>query len=158
MPNADYPNGFRAVKSLSGSFIPTFEYMTRANLALNPGDAVIMLSNSTIDIATASSAAIFGVCQSKVAAESGVSKKVLVVPASRDLIFEGQCSGTFSPVNVGEGVDIEGATGIMEINEDAQVVGVAQLLGVSKAPNNELGLNAKVYFTWKKSQWDGIVS
>lgn len=158
MANVDNPNGFRAVKSLSGSYIPTFEYMTKANLALQPGDAVVMLSNGTVDIATSSSAAIFGVCQSKVTAESGVSKKVLVVPASRDLVFEGQCSGTFSPVNVGEAVDIEGTTGIMEINEDAQSVGCVQLLGLSKAVDNEAGANARAYFTWKKSQWDGLVS
>ena len=158
MSNVDNPNGFRAVKSLSGSYIPTFEYMTKANLALTAGDAVIMLSNGTVDIATASSPAIFGVCQNSVTAESGVSKRVLVVPASRDLIFEGQCSGTFSPVNVGEAVDIEGTTGIMEINEDAQAVGVAQIIGLAKGVDNKAGAFAHVFFVWKKSQWDGLIS
>ena len=155
MANVDNPNGFRAVKSLSGSFIPTFEYYTKTALALQPGDAVVLLSTGLVDIATAASASIFGVCQSKVTAETSVSKKVLVVPASRDLVFEGQCSGTFTPGNVGEAVDIEGATGVMEVNENAQSVGVVQLLGLSKAPNNAAGANARVYFTWKKSQWDG---
>lgn len=155
MPNLDNPNGFRAVKSLSGSFIPTFEYMTQANLALQPGDAVILNSGGTVNIAGAASPAIFGICQSRVTAESGVSKKVLIVPASRDLVFEGQCSGTFTPVNVGEAVDIEGTTGIMEINEDAQSVGVAQILGLAKGLDNAAGANARVLFTWKKSQWDG---
>lgn len=158
MANKDVPNGFRAVKSLSGSYIPMFPFMTKDALTLNPGDAVIMLSNGTVDIALATSTAIFGVCQSKVTAITSTSQKVLVVPASRDIVFEGQCSGTFSPVNVGEAVDIEGSTGIMEINENLQTVGCAQIIGLAKELDNAAGANARVLFTWKKSQWDGIVS
>jgi hypothetical protein len=132
--------------------------MTKSALSIQPGDAVIMLSTGVVDIALAASTQIFGVCQSKVTGETGVQKQVLIVPASRDLIFEAQCSGTFTPVNVGENVDIEGATGVMEINENAQSTGVAQIIGLAKGMDNAAGDNARVLFTWKKSQWDGIVS
>lgn len=155
MANKDLPNGFRAAMAGSGSPPPVFEAMTKANIALSPGDALIMLSNGTVDIATASSTAIFGVCQSKVTAESGVSKKIRYIPALDDLIFEGQCSGTFTPVNVGESVDIEGTTGIMEINEDAQSVGCARIVGLAGGVDNAAGANARVFFTWTKSQWNG---
>lgn len=155
MANVDNPNGFRAVKSMSGSFIPTFSYMTKANIALKAGDAVIMLSSGLVDIALAASTTIFGVCQSTVTAESGVSKKVLIVPASKDIIFSGQCSGTYTPVNAGESVDIEGATGVMEVNEDAQSTGVVRIVGLEGGVNNAVGANARVLFTWPKSQWAG---
>ena len=155
MANKDLPNGFRAVMSGSGSPPPVFEVKTKANLALNPGDFIVMLSNGTVDIATASSTAIFGLCQSKVTAESGVSKKIRYIPALDDLIYEGQCSGTFTPVNVGESVDIEGTTGIMEVNEDAQSTGVIRIVGLAKGVGNAAGANARVNFTITKSQWNG---
>lgn len=155
MANADNPNGFKVAKTLSGSPIPMFTFYTTSNLSLNPGDAVVMLSTGVLNIADATSAAIFGVAQSKITGETGVQKKCLVVPASRDLIFSGQCSGTFTPVNVGEAVDIEGSTGAMEINENAQSVGVAQLIGLEPGLENANGANARVLFVWKKSQWDG---
>jgi hypothetical protein len=122
-------------------------------LSLNPGDAVILLSTGVIDIASATSAAILGVCQGKVTAEAGVQKKVLVVPALKNIVFSGQCSGTYSPVNAGESVDIEGTTGIMEIDENAQDIGVARIVGLEGGINNAVGANARVLFTWAKSQW-----
>ena len=155
MANKDLPNGFRAVMSGSGSPPPVFEVMTAANLALNPGDFLTMLSNGTVTITTSSSTSIFGLCQSKVSAESGVSKKIRYIPALDDLIYEGQCSGTFTPVNVGESVDIEGTTGIMEVNEDAQSTGVIRIVGLAKGVDNAAGANARVNFTITKSQWNG---
>lgn len=155
MANVDNPNGFRAIKSLTNSAIPLFTFYTTSNLTVNPGDAMTMLSTGVLDIATDASPAIFGVCQSKLTGETGVQKKCLIVPASRDIVFEGQCSGSFTPANVGEAVDIEGGTGVMEINENAQSVGVAQIIGLGKGLNNAAGTNARVLFTWKKSQWDG---
>lgn len=155
MANKDLPNGFRAVMAGSGCTAPVFEAMSKVNISLAPGDALIMLSDGTVDIALAASAAIFGVCQSKITAVSGKSQKVRYVPALDDLIFEGQCSGTFTPVNVGESVDIEGATGAMMINEDAQSTGVARLIGLAGGVDNAVGSKARVFFTWCKSQWIG---
>lgn len=155
MANKDLPNGFRAVMAGSGSPPPVFTGLTISNLSLNPGDPLIMTSDGDLDIATASSPAIFGVSQSKLTGKAATKQKVNYVPAMDDIIFEGQCSGTFTPVNVGEAVDIEGSTGIFEINEDAQSVGVAQLIGLAGEVDNAAGANARVFFTWKKTQWNG---
>jgi hypothetical protein len=152
MANVDNPNGFRAIAP-DGTTLPQYTYFTKSNLSLNPGDAVILLSTGVIDIASATSAAILGVCQGKVTAEAGVQKKVLVVPALKNIVFSGQCSGTYSPVNAGESVDIEGTTGIMEIDENAQDIGVARIVGLEGGINNAVGANARVLFTWAKSQW-----
>lgn len=154
MANKDLPNGFRAVMTTGGHTPPVFAANTKSNLSVMPGDPLIMLSNGTLDIATASSAKIFGVSQSKLTAVAATQQKCLYVPAAADIIFEGQCSGTFSPVNVGEAVDIEGSTGIFEINENAQSVGVATILGLAGGVDNAVGANARVYFTWTLSSWD----
>jgi len=155
MGNKNLPNGFRAVMCGSGNPPPVFSVMTKANLSLMPGDAIIMLSDGTVDIATAASTAIFGVCQSKVTAVAGTKQKINYVPALDDCIFEGQCSGTFIPTNCGESVDIEGASGAMMINEDAQSVGVARIIGVAGEVDNAVGQYARVFFTWNKSGWNG---
>lgn len=154
MANVDRPNGFTAVAP-DGLTLPMYEFYTQSNLTLNPGDAVIMNSNGTVNIASAASTAIFGVCQSKVTAIAATKQKVLVIPANPNIVFSGQCSGTYTPVNAGESVDIEGTTGIMEINEDAQSVGVARIIGLEGGINNAAGANARVLFTWNKSQWTG---
>lgn len=152
MANPDRPAGFIAVQP-QGQTLPMYEYMTKSNLSLAPGDAVILLSGGTVDIATSSSTGILGVCQSKITAVSATQQKVLVVPALPHIVFAGQCSGTYSPVNAGESVDIEGTTGIMEINEDAQSTGVARIVGLEKSEGNAAGANARVLFTWAKSQF-----
>lgn len=155
MANRDKPNGFSAVQMLgagSGAF-PLETAYTDSNVTLNAGDAVTMLSDGTIAIATSSSAAILGVCQTKVTGETGVRKKITYIPALPNVVFAGQCSGTFSPVNAGESVDIEGTTGIMEINEDAQSTGVARIIGLEKRIDNAAGANARVRFVWAKSQY-----
>ena len=154
MANLDLPNGFTAVMK-GGDAPPIYTAYTKSNISLSPGDALIMLSGGTLDIAIASSTAIWGVCQSKITAVAATKQKCLYIPASPDIIFEGQCSGTFTPVNVGESVDIEGTTGIMEINENAQVTGVARLIGLAGGVKNADGANARVWFTWCKSQWTG---
>jgi hypothetical protein len=157
MPNVDKPNGFRAVSMLgagSGAF-PLFTGFTKSNLTLNAGDALIMLSNGTLDIALAASTTILGVCQTKVTAVAATRQKITFIPAADNIVFSGQCSGTYTPVNAGESVDIEGATGVMEINENAQVTGVARIVGLEGGLKNELGDNARVLFTWTKSQWTG---
>lgn len=154
MANVDRPNGFTAIAP-DGLTLPMYEFYTQSNLSIQPGDPVIMNSNGTVNIAGAASAAIFGVCQSKVTGVTGTRQKVLVIPANPNIVFSGQCSGTYSPVNAGESVDIEGSTGIFEINEDAQSVGVARIIGLEGGINNAAGANARVLFTWTKSQWTG---
>lgn len=153
MANIDKPAGFR-VASMPGCF-PVFTAKLKSNVSVSPGDALIMQSTGALDIATASSAAIFGVSQSKITAIAATQQDCLYVPALPTILFSGQCSGTFTPVNVGESVDIEGTTGIMEVNEDAQSVGCVRIVGLEGNVKNANGANARVLFVWNKSQFTG---
>lgn len=154
MANVDNPNGFRALQTTSGSKPQVLSGYTKTGVTLNPGDAIIVDGTTgLIDIATSSSTAIYGVCQSKVTGETGVSKRVNFIPASRDVIFEGQCSGTLTQATIGDTCDIEGTTGIMEINEDSTTTNVVRIIGLSDRPGNDLGANARVKFTFVGSQW-----
>ena len=155
MANLDRPSGFRAVANLGGGAIPMYPATVASNVSLAPGDAIIMLSGGNVTIATSSSTGILGVCQTPITAIAATTQKILYVPAMDGIVFEGQCSGTYTPVNAGESVDIEGTTGIMEINEDAQSTGVARLLRLADELDNANGANARVQFTWARSQWHG---
>ena len=152
MANVDYPNGFRAVQP-QGQTLPMYTYLTKSNLSLHAGDAVQMLSGGTIDLAGAADETVLGVCQNNITAIAATQQKVLVVPALPSIVFSGQCSGTYTPVNAGESVDIEGTTGIQEINENAQATGVARIVGLELTEGNAVGANARVLFTWAKSQF-----
>ena len=152
MANVDRPAGFMAVQP-QGTTLPMYTYWLKSNVSVSPGDALLMTSNGIVDIALAASTAILGVCQSKITAIAATRQKVLVVPALPSIVFSGQCSGTYTPVNAGESVDIEGATGVMEINEDAQSTGVARIVGLEATEGNDNGANARVLFTWAKSQF-----
>lgn len=155
MANVDNPNGFRALQTVSGQKPMVLSGYTKVNVTLNPGDALIIDgSTGLLDIATAASTAVFGVCQSKVTGEAGVSKMINYIPASKDIIFEGQCSGTFAMTMVGTSVNIEGTTGVMEIDEDGSTTGVARIVGLSDAPGNAVGNNARVKFIWAKSSFE----
>lgn len=155
MANVDNPNGFRAIMP-AGTVLPMFEYLTKSNLTLAPGDAVYLLTTGLVDImAAATNVGCLGVCQTKITAVAGVQQKILVVPAYKDLVFSGQCSGTMAQTDIGEKVDLEGGTGVMEVNEDSVVATTAciQIVGLERGIDNEIGANARVLFTWAKSQW-----
>lgn len=155
MANVDNPNGFRAVRTLNGSCIPILPKYGKANTNFNVGDAVIIgAADGLIDVALPSSTAIYGVCVCKSVAEAGVSKEIQFVPASKDIIFEGQCSGTYAVTYDGDYVDIEGTTGIMEINENSSTYGVAQIVCMAPAPDNAVGANARVHFKWAASSFE----
>lgn len=154
MANVDNPNGFRAVSNLGGGAIPMYPAKVKIGVSLLPGDAIIMLTDGTVDVALAASTTILGVCQSVVV--GGVAlQDCKYVPAMDSLVFEGQCSGTYTPTNAGVSVDIEGTTGIMEINENAVLTGVARVLKLADGIGNAAGANARVLFTWARSQWTG---
>jgi hypothetical protein len=156
MANIDKPNGFKAVQNLAGGMtFPLWTADTTSNLTLSAGDALVMLSNGTINIATASSAALCGVAQHAVAGATGVRKPIKYIPALPNIVFSGQCSGTMTPVNMGEFVDIEGTTGIMEVDENAQTTNVLRVLALEGGLNNAAGANARVLFIIAKSQFTG---
>lgn len=157
MANVDKPNGFRAHSMMgagTGAF-PLFTGTTDSNVSCVPGDPLFLTSDGTITVASASSTGIYGVAQQALTGATGVRKSIKFIPAIDSIVWSGQCSGTYTPVNAGESVDIEGSTGIFEINEDAQSIGCARIVGLEGGLNNAAGANARVLFTWAKSQWMG---
>lgn len=156
MSNSDNPNGFSYVRSLTGQMAP-ISMPLAASQTINKGDALI-LSSGLVAIALATSGALLGIAAED--ASSGASPtraddRILVYPAVAGAIFEGQVSGSSTAGLVGTTCDIEGTTGIMEVNEDASVEDVLQVVGLASDDRDELtlGANDRVYFEIIRSQW-----
>lgn len=157
MANVDNPNGFMYEGSKTGTgSAPLIEVTTKSALTLAEGDAVIILTTGLIDIAASTSGQLYGVAAEPVTGATGVQKKVLVYPALRTAIFSGQTSGTMAQTDIGEAVDIEGTTGIMEVNENASTEGVIQIIGLK--PGSAVGANARVLFSILRSSYEGLAA
>ena len=154
MANVDNPSGFVVARS-NGVVVPIVRGTTKSNLALADGDLIICLTTGLIDIATSSSATIHGLCVKAVSATAATQKDVWYVPALETIEFEGQCSGTMAQTDIGEAVDIEGTTGIMEVNEDANSTAVIRITGLANGLKNAVGVNARVRFVVNKSSYTG---
>lgn len=154
MANVDNASGF-VVANASGGPVPIKYGTTKSNLTLTAGDLIIMLTTGLIDIAVAGSTAIHGLCVQSVTAVAATQKTVAYVPALETIEFEGQCSGTMAQTDIGEAVDIEGTTGIMEVNEDANSTAVIRITDLAKNTGNAVGANARVKFVVNKSSYTG---
>ena len=154
MANKDNANGFSLAKSLLGQMVP-ISLPLAASQTIAKGDAVIF-SSGLVAIALSSSPQLLGI-----AAEDGSSDaspvraddRILIYPAIPGAIFEGQCSGDSTAALVGTAVDIEGTTGIMEVNENSTNEDVIQIVGLVSDDREELalGTNDRVYFVILRS-------
>ena len=149
MANTDNPNGFMCVKSDFGP-IKIEEGLVATGQTITKGDALI-ISSGLIQIAVATSGAIYGVAAESVTSAAAGSN-IKFIPALPWYIFEGQCSGSFAVTHRGGTADIEGTTGIMEVNEDASVEDV--LVMVREHPDATVGsASAQIYFRWIRSAY-----
>ena len=137
MANADNPNGFkpwspdpRVTKYNAGD---TFA----------KGD-LLMYASGKVKCHDAGNTLAVGV-----AATDGAAGQDCLVYDDPDTIFIGQCSGTHALASHdGELVDVEGGTGVMEINEDASTNDTVRILRQELVPGSmETGANARVLFT-----------
>lgn len=150
--NSDNPNGFSFVKSLYGQMAP-ISLPVAASQTIAKGDAVIW-ATGLVAIAVLTSPLILGVAaEDKVTTTVTRDDRIVIFPAVPGAVFEGQVSGDSTAALVGTAVDIEGATGIMEINENATTEDVAQIIGLASDDREELdiGTNDRVYFVWLRS-------
>lgn len=150
MANLDTPNGFRWVKTI-GSNTPYVDWVTLAG-TVAAGDTLVA-SSGTCTIGLSSSGTLHGV-----AAEPGVSgDEIMFYPATTSNIFEAQCSGTYATAShLGVAVDIEGTTGIQEVNEDATTEKVFQILELKNDGVNAAGANARVLGFFVRSSYTGL--
>ena len=149
MANTNNPNGFMCVKSDFGP-IKIEEGLVATGQTITKGDALI-ISSGLIQIAVATSGAIYGVAAESVTSAAAGSN-IKFIPALPWYVFEGQCSGSFAATHRGGTADIEGTTGIMEVNEDASVEDV--LVMVREHPDATVGsASAQIYFRWIRSAY-----
>ena len=151
MANLDCPNGFYAIGSLEGKLPQEFEGLVQSSSgAIAIGDPLFQ-ANGYIRVATANDGQLIGVSNCEVPVSTTEVQKVFFYGAP-DTMFEGQCSGTLTQAMIWERCDIEGSTGIFEINENATTEDVVQILGLMPYDNNAVGANAKVKFIIKRHQ------
>ena len=157
MANNDRPTGFRFVRSMSGQMAPV-RGRVAASQIIAKDDALIINGSGLIEIAVATSGQIYGVADAPITTTGSVDETdtVQFYPAHDQAVFEAQTSGSSTLALVGTDVDIEGATGAMEVNENATTEQVFRILGLKsdKDVELELGLNDRVYGIFTRSQWN----
>lgn len=163
MANTDNPNGFSLRKSVYGEHA-RMKFPVAASQTISAGDAVILVSG-LVQIAVLTSGAILGVAAHDIVTGGSVTRFVdqdtlLVDLALPGNIFEGQVSGSTVATTLGSEADIEGATGVMEINENASVEDVVQIVRLMSDISADLtiGANDRVQFIFKRSQFSGILA
>jgi len=154
MANTDNPNGFKPAYTLSGG-PPAVVWMPVATTqTLAKGDA-ITLSSGQVAISTSTSGTIDGVMAAP-SVSATANTLVPVYVANSDTVFEGQCSGSSAVALIGTAVDIEGTTGIMEVNEDATTEVICRIIELH--PSDAVGANGRVRFVIEKSAFNGYVA
>ena len=138
MANYDNPNGFRPVSFPARTNV----YEVKAATTVTKGDALAIVSGVVLPYAAASHSALIGG-----AAQDGTGGDEIQVYDDASTEFEGQCSGSFVKATyIGTAVDIEGATGVMEVNED-DATDIVTILGHYPLTGaDEVGANARVKF------------
>jgi len=151
MANTDGPKGFRFVRSLAGE-VSIERILMAASQTIAKGDA-LELSAGTAIIATATSGLILGVAaESKTSTASG-SVYLHYYPAVPWAVFRGQTNSTYTSTthDQTEG-DIQGTTGIMELNEAGTTEDVVHFLGLADG-TTDAASNAKVDFIFIRSSY-----
>lgn len=156
MANVDAPNGFQPEYLMGGGgAIPLMSVLLSSNTGCKIGDPIALLTTGLATVGSATSTEILGVAQETVTAVAATRKNVKVAVALENAVFSGQCSGNCLITRIGEDVDIEGSTGIFEINEDASSIDIARIIGLKPVSGNAWGTNARVLFVWQKSAFSG---
>lgn len=154
MANIDNPHGFIAETALGTvGNIPIWGAKLLSNTIIEPGDALSGQSGYACLTNVITTDSILGVSLSAQATSVTTNQDILFHPALDFVVFSGQCSGTPTQALVWTNCDIEGTTGIMEINENASTYSPVRLIGLK--PGSSMGLNAEMLFVWNKSAFTG---
>lgn len=151
MANVDRPNGFYPSKLLGmgTAAFPILQIDLTSGENLVKGDGVIEASGFA-SILVAGSAQVLGVLAEPVDATSAAVTGP-AYPALEGIMFQGQCSGTYTEASHRYAeVDMEGATSVMEVNENASSTDVIVIWDLVLEQNNAVGANAQVEFIWNK--------
>ncbi len=146
--NVDNPNGCLP-STFFGQGQATFAaYEAAAAQTIVEGDPVKLDGSGQVVIATAADSSLLGFAKSAVSA-STVGDTIYIYN-NPSQVFQCQCSGTFAITLMGSAVDLEGSTGIFEVNENASVTKAVRIVGFNVA--DSVGLNSRVYIQLNMSK------
>lgn len=150
MANIDNPNGFKLSDSLVGKELLDSATLD-ASQAIKKGDALAYNAANGRVVIYSGHDAIYGFAAQAATTGAGESKTIRLHPAVPWNLFRGQTSGTFATSMIGRVCDIEGTTGIMEVNEDSLAERVIQIVDYDR--NYEVGANSRVIFRVVRSSY-----
>ena len=141
----DNPNGFKPVRCLYNCPPPIAEVLATNSQTIVVGDP---LTNETAPgyaaIAATTSGQILGVSTEDVTTDGSGTQYFKIWVACEGTIFEGQVSGTFAQADVHTSVDIDGSTGIFEVDETNTTEQVVRIVDYNR--NDTIGANTRVHF------------
>ena len=138
MANVDYPNGFVPY----GGPQLLFTFLVKTGETIARGDFVSLDGNGEVVLSTAASATLLGVADETVSAAAAGTR--IPVYAGDGQVYVGQCSGTVTQAMLGKECDLEGASGVQEVNENAVLTQVLRIVGFQ--PDTTIGsANARVF-------------
>lgn len=140
MANYDAPVGFVCVTEDD-------KHLYKASAACKRGDMIAIVTGEILPFAIAVHDEAIGVaCQDIAALASGY------VYDNPEAIFSGQTSGVFAATMIGANCDVQGTTGIMEVDENANTKGLITIVGVvqDNGHPDATGANTKVLFKINK--------
>jgi hypothetical protein len=134
MANPDNPVGFDVVGTLDGGAIKKSTGYLNSTQTIAVGDPLI-LSSGRVSVAAATSGSLLGVCAPQLGVTT-LGVNVFTTPAQDTAIlyydarhvFAGQCSGTYANTYKDALCDVEGTTGIFEVNENATTESCIQII------------------------------
>jgi hypothetical protein len=148
----DIPRGFEFHKCFYSPVAPIYHTLLLSNTIITDGDMLMGAAGYAALTNITSTDGLLGVSLSKQATSITTNPKISFVPALQGVLFRGNCSGTPSQALVWTYVDIEGTTGIMEVNEDASDVDALMITELSPAEDS-FAANSDVVVQIHNSLW-----
>ena len=154
MAYVDNPNGFYCVGTLASKELPPIRRVRLAvSQTIHAGDLLITDTDGYATIALSDSGQLAFLAMEDKTSSAASHPWIQVIYLMPDVVIVGQCSGTPAQTNIFQPCDIEGTTGIMEINENLDNEKV--LLPINLADVNEgFGANARLECIVLRSPWN----
>lgn len=145
--NTDNPSGCLPSK-YHGVEAPFAAYQAADAQTIVEGDPVKLDGAGQVVIGTASDSSLLGFARSAVTGST--AGDTIYVYNDPDQVYRCQCSGTFAIAMIGTSVDLEGSTGIFEVNENAVVTKAVRIVGYDL--NDIVGANTRVFIQLNMSE------
>lgn len=144
MANIDNPSGFEFYRAEAGH--AEFDYgAATSGITIKQGDLLTDDGAGRLRLWTATDSTVVGVSQVPLTSATA-DDEILYIKAKPGVMFAAQCSGTYAIALRDTTVDVEGTTGIMEVNEDAVANPVFTIRGETGEYNSDaIGAHTRVF-------------